>query len=253
MCSSRRPRPRRGTLSINDVYHVPVLLAESMEALAVRPDGTYLDATAGGGGHLREILARLDTRGTAIGIDRDPDSIAWINAHMERGAATLILEQCPFSHFDTVLSRHGIGAVDGMLLDLGVSSHQIDTQERGFSYMKPSDLDMRMDPASGMSAADFCAAAEREGTCGRARRLWGNHQPASHGPRHQGLCAAPADPHVGGPRVLPQKRIRRFVSGQGDRKGVPGAEDSRQRRAVGTVPPALPLHSQKSGMAAGSW
>ena len=150
-------------MNTNDTYHVPVLLTESMEALAVRPDGTYLDATAGGGGHLREILARLDTRGTAIGIDRDPDSIAWINAHIERGAATFILEQCPFSHFDTVLSRHGIGAVDGMLLDLGVSSHQIDTQERGFSYMKPSDLDMRMDPASDMSAADFCAAAgERE-------------------------------------------------------------------------------------------
>ena len=137
-----------------------------MEALAVKPDGTYLDATAGGGGHLREILARLDKRGIAIGIDRDPDAIAWLgahSAHREHGAAALILEQCPFSRFDTVLTHHGIGAVDGMLLDLGVSSHQIDTQERGFSYMKQSDLDMRMDPASGMSAADFCeSASEKE-------------------------------------------------------------------------------------------
>jgi 16S rRNA (cytosine1402-N4)-methyltransferase len=133
-----------------------------MEALAVKPDGTYLDATAGGGGHLREILARLDKRGTAIAIDRDPDAIAWIGAHVEHGATALILEQSPFSRFDTVLLHHGIGAVDGMLLDLGVSSHQIDTQERGFSYMKPAYLDMRMDPASGMSAADFCASASEK-------------------------------------------------------------------------------------------
>jgi 16S rRNA (cytosine1402-N4)-methyltransferase len=133
------------------------MVREAMEALAVRPGGAYLDATAGGGGHLKEIAARLDNRGTIIGIDRDPDAIAWISAHRERGGATVVLEQCPFSHFDTVLSRHHIGPVDGMLLDLGVSSHQIDTQERGFSYMKTSDLDMRMDPAAGIGAAEFCA------------------------------------------------------------------------------------------------
>jgi|WetSurMetagenome_2_1015567.scaffolds.fasta_scaffold00025_65 16S rRNA (cytosine1402-N4)-methyltransferase len=161
--SSNRWHPRRGTVNTENVYHVPVLTAEAIEALAVKPDGTYLDATAGGGGHLKEILARLDKRGTAIGIDRDPDAIAWIGAHVERGEASLVLEQSIFSRFDGVLSRRNIAAVDGLLLDLGISSHQIDACERGFSYMKPVALDMRMDPASGMSAADFCAITdERE-------------------------------------------------------------------------------------------
>jgi 16S rRNA (cytosine1402-N4)-methyltransferase len=149
-------------LNASGVYHVPVLLAESMEALAVRPGGVYLDATAGGGGHLREIIARLKDSGTAIGIDRDPEAIGWISAQISRGAATVILEQSQFSRFDSVLARHNIGAIDGMLLDLGVSSRQIDAQERGFSYMKQSDLDMRMDPSAGFTAAELCARWSEE-------------------------------------------------------------------------------------------
>lgn len=149
-------------MNASGIYHVPVLLAESMEALAVRPGGVYLDATAGGGGHLREIIARLEDSGTAIGIDRDPDAIAWISARISRGAATVILEQSPFSRFDSVLERHNIGAIDGMLLDLGVSSRQIDAQERGFSYMKQSDLDMRMDFSAGLTAAELCARWSEE-------------------------------------------------------------------------------------------
>ena len=146
-------------MDTNEVYHVPVLLAESMDALAVNPEGTYLDATVGGGGHFREICSRLDSRGTAIGIDRDPDAIEWCRAHQGRVTATVILEQCAFSRFGTVLEHHGIGSLDGLLLDLGVSSRQIDSPERGFSYMKQASLDMRMDPSAGISAAQFCAQA----------------------------------------------------------------------------------------------
>ncbi|HUI93640.1 MAG TPA: 16S rRNA (cytosine(1402)-N(4))-methyltransferase RsmH [Chitinivibrionales bacterium] len=146
-------------LDANEVYHVPVLLKESVEALAVKPEGTYLDATVGGGGHFREILSRLDKRGTAIGIDRDPDAIEWCRAATGGNAATVILEQCAFSRFGTVLDKHDIGALDGLLLDLGVSSRQIDAANRGFSYMKDAALDMRMDPSADMTAARYCAQA----------------------------------------------------------------------------------------------
>ena len=149
-------------MDTKDVYHVPVLLTESMEALAVKPEGTYLDATVGGGGHFREIVSRLDSKGTAIGIDKDPDAIEWCRAHPGRGPATVILEQCAFSRFGTVLESYGIGSLDGLLLDLGVSSRQIDSPDRGFSYMKQSALDMRMDPSTGISAAQFCAQASEQ-------------------------------------------------------------------------------------------
>jgi 16S rRNA (cytosine1402-N4)-methyltransferase len=147
-------------LDANVVYHVPVLLGECIAALNIRPDGVYLDATAGGGGHLSAIAAHLDNKGIAIGVDRDPDAIAFIRAHLPTTKATIILEQCAFSRFGEVLQRHGIGSLDGLLLDLGVSSRQIDNQERGFSYMKSSGLDMRMDPTSGESAAEFCARCD---------------------------------------------------------------------------------------------
>jgi 16S rRNA (cytosine1402-N4)-methyltransferase len=147
-------------------YHVPVLLRECMEALAVKPDGVYVDATAGGGGHLRELIARLDINGKAVGIDRDPEAIAWCRTHLttaRQGAGpALILEQAPFSRLGDVLGSHGITAIDGLLLDLGISSHQIDDGPRGFSYMKDTPLDMRMDPAHGVSAAQFLSNATEQ-------------------------------------------------------------------------------------------
>jgi 16S rRNA (cytosine1402-N4)-methyltransferase len=143
-----------------NVYHIPVLLQESMEALAIKTDGVYVDATAGGGGHLRELAARLDSRGTAVGIDRDPDAIARCKAHLGSVQPTVILEQSPFSRLDMILKSHGLSAIDGLLLDLGVSSHQIDDGPRGFSYMQDAKLDMRMDPSQGISAAEFLAASD---------------------------------------------------------------------------------------------
>jgi 16S rRNA (cytosine1402-N4)-methyltransferase len=131
-----------------------------MDALAIKPDGTYLDATAGGGGHLRELVARLDSRGKAVGTDRDPEAIAWCRARLQNVLPSLILEQAPFSRLGDVLDRSGITAIDGLLLDLGVSSHQIDDGARGFSYMQDTPLDMRMDPTHGVSAAEFLSAAD---------------------------------------------------------------------------------------------
>ncbi len=171
--SSSRLRPVRGTLDASGTYHIPVLVHEVLAGLAVRPGGVYLDATVGGGGHFREIVRALDGKGTAVGIDRDPQAIAWMRAHGMGGGAKIVLEHCLFSRFDTVLSRHGLGPIDGMLLDLGVSSHQIDAQERGFSYMKESDLDMRMDPASGRGAAELCAQSD-EGELARILRAYGD-------------------------------------------------------------------------------
>jgi 16S rRNA (cytosine1402-N4)-methyltransferase len=134
-----------------------------MDALAIKPHGTYVDATAGGGGHLQELVARLDNRGKAVGIDRDPEAIAWCRARLQNVRPSLILEQAPFSGLGEVLDRSGITAIDGLLLDLGVSSHQIDAGARGFSYMLDAPLDMRMDPTHGVSAAEFlCAADETE-------------------------------------------------------------------------------------------
>jgi 16S rRNA (cytosine1402-N4)-methyltransferase len=131
-----------------------------MEALDIKPDGVYVDATAGGGGHLREIIARLDSRGTAVGIDRDPDAIAWCRTHFTGVQPAVILEQSPFSRLDAVLASHGIRAIDGLILDLGVSSHQIDDGSRGFSYIRDAVLDMRMDPTQGESAAHFLSAVD---------------------------------------------------------------------------------------------
>jgi 16S rRNA (cytosine1402-N4)-methyltransferase len=143
-------------------YHEPVLLCETIAALAIRPHGAYVDGTLGGGGHFRAIIEKLGARGTAVGIDRDPEAVAWNAGRIPPTPARVIIEQQEFSRFDAALSRHGIGAVDGMLLDLGISSHQIDNAARGFSYLQECDLDMRMDPGIGARAADLLNDATEE-------------------------------------------------------------------------------------------
>lgn len=132
-------------------YHRPVLLDETIAALNVRPDGIYLDGTAGGGGHSFAIASQLTT-GRLISLDRDPDAIAEASARLAGLSATVV--QSNFSEMDKVLATLGIPRVDGILLDIGVSSHQLDTAERGFSYHADAPLDMRMSQ-SGRTAADF--------------------------------------------------------------------------------------------------
>ena len=131
--------------------HVPVLLDACLEGLNIRPDGIYVDGTAGGAGHSRAIAERLDG-GRLIALDKDPDAVAAASSRLAPfGCATLV--QSDFSELCTVLDKLGIEAVDGILLDLGVSSYQLDTPERGFSYAHDAPLDMRM-TKTGLSARD---------------------------------------------------------------------------------------------------
>lgn len=131
--------------------HVPVLLDACLEGLNIRPDGIYVDGTAGGAGHSRAIAERLDG-GRLIALDKDPDAVAAASSRLAPfGCATVV--QSDFSELCTVLDKLGIEAVDGILLDLGVSSYQLDTPERGFSYAHDAPLDMRM-TKTGLSARD---------------------------------------------------------------------------------------------------
>ena len=140
-------------------YHRPVLLEQTIDALNIRPDGIYLDGTAGGGGHSHAIASRLTT-GRLIALDQDPDAIAAAGHRLEGMPATLV--QTNFMYMDRALDKLGIDKVDGILLDIGVSSHQLDAAERGFSYHHDAPLDMRMS-RSGTTAADLVATlSEKE-------------------------------------------------------------------------------------------
>lgn len=132
-------------------YHLPVLLQKTIDALAIRPDGVYVDGTAGGGGHSSAIASRLTT-GRLIALDRDPDAVREASARLQGLPAEVV--QANFADMEQVLAARGIGRVDGILLDIGVSSHQLDAAERGFSYHKDAPLDMRMSQ-SGTSAAEL--------------------------------------------------------------------------------------------------
>lgn len=131
--------------------HISVLLNETIESLNIKPDGIYVDGTAGGAGHSSEIAKRLKN-GRLIALDRDPDAVKVATERLKGYPATVV--QSNFSEMDTVLRGLGIEKVDGILLDLGVSSYQLDTAERGFSYHKEAELDMRMSK-SGISAEDI--------------------------------------------------------------------------------------------------
>lgn len=132
--------------------HISVLLNECIEGLNINPNGIYVDGTAGGGGHSAEILKKLDC-GKLISIDRDPDAITTISERFKNEPNSIIINGC-FGEMKKLLNDRGIYQVDGVLLDIGVSSHQLDTDERGFSFHKDAPLDMRMSQ-SGTSAEDL--------------------------------------------------------------------------------------------------
>ena len=132
--------------------HISVLLNECIEGLNINPNGIYVDGTAGGGGHSAEILKKLDC-GKLISIDRDPDAITTISERFKNEPYSIIINGC-FGEMKKLLNDRGIYQVDGVLLDIGVSSHQLDTDERGFSFHKDAPLDMRMSQ-SGTSAEDL--------------------------------------------------------------------------------------------------
>ncbi|MEG2671977.1 MAG: 16S rRNA (cytosine(1402)-N(4))-methyltransferase RsmH [Ruthenibacterium sp.] len=138
--------------------HIPVLLAECIDNLAIQSDGTYLDGTAGGAGHSKEIAKKL-TSGHLYSLDQDPDAIAAATARLAGLPATVL--QNNFRYANDALAGVGVTALDGALLDLGVSSHQLDEIERGFSYQGDAPLDMRMSQ-SGPTAADLVNSETRE-------------------------------------------------------------------------------------------
>lgn len=139
--------------------HRPVLLAEVIEGLSIRPSGVYVDATFGRGGHAQALLQRLDAQGVLLAIDKDPEAVAAARK-MFADDARFSIEQGTFAMLEHYVQERGWkGKVDGVLLDLGVSSPQLDDPLRGFSFRHDGPLDMRMDPQVGMSAAQWLADA----------------------------------------------------------------------------------------------
>ncbi|MDD6032210.1 MAG: 16S rRNA (cytosine(1402)-N(4))-methyltransferase RsmH [Oscillospiraceae bacterium] len=146
--------------------HIPVMLEECLEGLRIDPEGVYVDGTAGGAGHSREIARRL-TAGRLIALDQDPDAVAIARERLSPFPCAQVIHT-NFRNMSAALTQAGVEGADGVLLDLGVSSHQLDTAERGFSYLKDAPLDMRM-AQEGVSAADLVASAPEEEL---ARILW---------------------------------------------------------------------------------
>ena len=142
--------------------HKPVLLDECIEALSIRPDGVYVDGTLGRAGHSYEIAKRLGAGGCLVGIDRDSDAIEAGNKRLGEYKDKVKLYHGNFRDMAYILDELGISGADGILLDLGVSSPQLDEAERGFSYMEDAPLDMRMDRSCGMTAAELVNTAAEE-------------------------------------------------------------------------------------------
>lgn len=136
-----------------EFHHIPVLLNECLEGLNIRPDGTYIDGTAGGAGHSCEIAKRLAAPGRLIALDKDPTAVEAASSRLKPYPWARVVES-DYAEIPAVLDRLGVDAVDGILLDLGVSSYQLDTPERGFSYISDAPLDMRM-TQKGTSAYDI--------------------------------------------------------------------------------------------------
>ena len=145
-----------------EFLHKSVLLNETIEGLNIKPDGIYVDGTLGGAGHSSQILRRLGDKGRLIGIDQDEDAIATATDRIG-GAPQVTIVRSNYSQMPQVLDELGIDTVDGILLDLGVSSYQLDAEERGFSYRFDAPLDMRMDRRQSLSAREIVNNyAERE-------------------------------------------------------------------------------------------
>ncbi len=153
-----RADPQNENLMTESFQHISVLLHESIDGLAIKPDGIYIDGTFGRGGHSRTILSKLGENGRLYSIDRDPQAIAEAQK-IDDPRFTIV--HGPFSGIAEYAERYDlVGKVDGVLFDLGVSSPQLDDAERGFSFMKDGPLDMRMDPTSGIPVSQWLLEAD---------------------------------------------------------------------------------------------
>lgn len=215
------------TASNDHTYHVPVMLAEVLEGLNIRPEGTIVDVTFGGGGHSRAILQRLGAGGHLVGFDQDEDAARrvesgeWLDAECREQMAasgaqfTFIHEN--FRHLRSFLRLHGVRQVDGVLADLGVSSHQFDTAERGFSTRLDGELDMRMDRSSGPSARELVNNSD-EGELARLLRLYGELPNARQmaraivQARAQGELVTTADLRAAVQRHLPRGMENKYLA-----------------------------------------
>lgn len=149
-----------------NAVHRPVLLQEAVEALAVQADGIYMDGTFGRGGHSREILARLGPKGRLLALDRDPEAHAAATA-LAGSDTRVSVYRAAFSMLERIATEAGVsGRVNGVLLDIGVSSAQLDDARRGFSFIQKGPLDMRMDPDAGESAAEWLTRAPEQDIAG---------------------------------------------------------------------------------------
>lgn len=159
MEKSGRSRP----LKYGSSFHTPVLYKAVIEGIVTESGGVYVDATLGGGGHSAALLDVLSPRGRVVGIDQDVEALeaarSLLAADIERKRFTAL--QGNFEHLERLLAEVGVTEINGLLLDLGVSSHQLDTAERGFSYTSDAELDMRMDLHAGVSAHDIANAWDR--------------------------------------------------------------------------------------------
>ena len=135
--------------------HTSVLLQETIDGLNIRPDGVYVDGTLGGGGHSYEIVSRLSDRGQLIGIDQDEAAITAAGERLKEFGDRVIIVRSNYRNTKSILQSLQIEKIDGMMLDLGVSSYQLDTEERGFSYRYDAPLDMRMDKRQTLTARDI--------------------------------------------------------------------------------------------------
>ncbi|MCI9104131.1 MAG: 16S rRNA (cytosine(1402)-N(4))-methyltransferase RsmH [Lachnospiraceae bacterium] len=145
-----------------EFQHKSVLLRETIDSLKVKPGGIYVDGTLGGGGHAFELCSRLGKDGRLIGIDQDEAAISAASERLSEYKGQVTIVRSNYSRMPQVLDELGIGKVDGIYLDLGVSSYQLDTPERGFTYREDVPLDMRMDQRKPMTAADIVNAYSEE-------------------------------------------------------------------------------------------
>jgi len=154
---------------ISPMAHIPVMVTEVMEALQPRPGRLYVDCTVGAGGHARAILERIEPGGRLLGIDADPAAIDLARDNLARFGTSLTLAQGNYGDLKDLCERHGFTANAGILMDLGVSSMQLDRAERGFSFQREAPLDMRFDSTGGLSAADIVNTYSEQEI---ARILW---------------------------------------------------------------------------------
>jgi len=207
--------------------HQTVLLEEAVEALLVKPEGIYVDATFGRGGHSREILARLGAGGRLVALDRDPQAVA---AAGQMSDPRFAIVHAGFGGLRNVLQRLGIGRVNGVLFDLGVSSPQFDEAERGFSFRFDGPLDMRMDTSRGLTAAQWLEQASEQ-EIGEVIRRYGEERFAKQ------IARAIVAARSGGP-VDRTRQLAQIVA-----KAVPAREPS-QDPATRTFQ-ALRIHVNK--------